>query len=108
MKEKSTVNIGRAGGNEFIQYNHIVGEDDSLIELNGKLYEGFYVSYNNHEIDLYGDVTTALVLGQMEKFYILTGNHCEQYEELIGQGFFECLEYYKENINQAHKFSDKI
>ena len=108
MREKSTVSIGKANGIEFVQYNSIVGENDSSVELNGKVYDGFYVSYNNYDRAIYGDVTTALVLGQMQKFYILNGNHSEQYKELIGQGFFKCLEYFKANINQANQFSDKI
>ncbi|SHJ57609.1 hypothetical protein SAMN02745136_00432 [Anaerocolumna jejuensis DSM 15929] len=108
MREISTVNVGNANGIPFAQYNSIVGENNSPIEVNGKVYDGFYVSYNNYDRAIYGDVTTALVLGQMQKFYILTGNHCEQYEELINQGFFRCLEYFKANINQAHNYSDRM
>ncbi|MDF2841785.1 MAG: pPPM1a [Herbinix sp.] len=108
MRERSTVNLGKAEGLEFVQYNSIVGKNDSSVELNGKVYDGFYVSNNNYDRAIYGDVTTALVLGQMQKFYILTGNHCEQYKELINQGFSKCFEYFKANINQAHKFSDEI
>lgn len=108
MREISKVNVGSANGFPFVQYNSIVGENDSPVEYNGKGYEGFYVSYNNYDRAIYGDVTTALVLGQMQKFYILTGNHCEQYKELINQGFIRCLEYFKANITQAHNNSDKI
>jgi hypothetical protein len=91
---------------EFIQYNSIVGKNDSPVKLNGKVYDGFYVSYNSYDRAIYGDVTTALVLGQMQKFYILTGNHSEQYKELINKGFSKCLDYFKANINQAHRYSD--
>lgn len=108
MGEKSTVSVGKANGIDFVNYNSMVGENNSPVELNSKTYDGFYVSYNNYDIAIYGDVTTALVLGQMQKFYILTGNHSAQYKELIGQGFEKCLEYYKENINQSHKYSDEI
>lgn len=108
MKEKSTINLNRANGIEFIQYNSVVGENNSLIEFDNKAYDGFYVSYNNYDKNIYGDATTALVLGQMQKFYILNGNHCEEYKELINQGFSKCIEYYKKNIKQSNKYSDKI
>jgi hypothetical protein len=108
MRERSTVSVGNANGIPFVQYNSMVGQNDSPVELNGKVYDGFYVSYNNYDRAIYGDVTTALVLGQMQKFYILTGNHCEQYKELINQGFFKCFDYFKANINQVHRYSDEI
>ncbi len=31
-------------------------------------FDGYYISYNDRGISLFGDVTTALVLGQMERF----------------------------------------
>lgn len=34
---------------------------------------GFYISYNDHDIDTYGCKTTAFVIGQMEGFLILNG-----------------------------------
>ena len=108
MREQTTVCIGRANGMEFVQYNSIVGDNGLPVELDGKVYDGFYVSFNNYDIAIYGDVTTALVLGQMQKFYILTGNHSKQYKKLISQGFFKCLDYFKANINQAHINSDKV
>lgn len=55
--------------------NSVVVQDESEIRMDGKTYEGFYVSYNSHDRDSYGDVTTALVLGQMQKFFILNGDH---------------------------------
>lgn len=108
MTEQTTVSLGKVNGMEFVQYNSIVGNNGSPVELDGKVYDGFYVSYNNYDIAIYGDVTTALVLGQMQKFYILTGNHSNQYKELINQGFFKCLDCFKSNINQAHIYSDKV
>ncbi|ABQ28941.1 hypothetical protein [Acidiphilium cryptum] len=44
--------------------------------LNGN---GFYVSYNDFDRGIYGGDTTALVLGQMERFFILNGDHRGQY-----------------------------
>lgn len=69
---------------------------------------GFYVSYNDHDTAIYGSDTTALVLGQMEKFYILKGDHRAQYLPLIDQGFDACLAYFKANAQDMHKHSDKI
>jgi len=108
MVEQTTISLGKANGVESYYTNSMVGEDDSQIELDGQVYDGFYVSYNNYDIAIYGDVTTALVLGQMQKFYVLTGNHSTQYKELINQGFFKCLDYFKSNIDQAHIYSDKV
>lgn len=108
MSEKSTVSSAEANGIKFNVYNSVVGENNSPLEYNGEVYDGFYVSYNNYDKHLYGDVTTALVLGQMQKFFILTGNHTKQYNKLIQYGFEKCLDYYKENIHLSHKYSDSI
>lgn len=70
--------------------------------------KGFYVSYNDHDISIYGSDTTALVVGQMEKFYILKGDHRAQYLPIVSQGFDACLHYFIDNMNAMHKFSDKI
>ncbi len=45
--------------------------------------DGFYVSYNAKDISIYGTDTTALVIGQMQAFYILDGNHMAAYAPLI-------------------------
>lgn len=68
--------------------------------------DGFYVSYNDYDVDFYGSDTTALVLGQMERFYILNGDHRAQYQGLIRDGFDACLSYFKENLQQANKYSE--
>jgi hypothetical protein len=92
----------------IIDYNSVVVVNNSPIEMDFKIYEGFFISYNNYDINLYGCITTALVLGQMQKFYILNGDHRKQYEEIIEQGFHKCLSYYKDNINNANKYSDTL
>lgn len=94
--------------NGIIEYNSVIEGNNSPIEMYSKTYEGFYVSYNNYDIGFYGCKTTALVLGQMQKFFILNGDHRKQYEEIIEQGFHECLSYYKDNINNANKYSDTL
>jgi hypothetical protein len=68
---------------------------------------GFYVSYNDYDTAIYGCETTALVLGQMERFYILKGDHRRQYAERLALGFDSCLDYYRANLADAHTFSDK-
>ena len=68
----------------------------------------FYISYNNYDIRSYGSDTTALVKGNMEKFYILDGNHTKQYNELVAKGFDACLDYFKDNANLINKYSDSI
>lgn len=71
--------------------------------------DGFHVSYNDIDTDesMYGCPTTALVFGQMQAFYILNGDHREEYAKLISEGFDACLDYFNENIDQINKRSDK-
>jgi len=59
---------------------------------------GFYISYNDHDIDTYGCKTTAFVIGQMEGFLILNGDHREAYSVLIPLGFDACLAYFMANV----------
>lgn len=72
--------------------------------LNG---DGFYISYNNYDSAIYGSDTTALVVGQMEAFYILNGDHMGEYFRRIGEGFDACLDYFEENIDQINKHSEQ-
>lgn len=68
--------------------------------------DGFYVSHNDRDYASYGCETTALVVGQMEKFYILKGDHRTAYAVLIGQGFEACLDYFKSQPDLKHTYSD--
>lgn len=72
--------------------------------------EGFYVSHNDRDVSpsMYGAETTALVLGQMEKFYILNGDHREAYTALIGSGYEACLNYFKANLAVINKRSEQL
>lgn len=103
----SSVSVDNYKGVPLVNYNSIIGESDSQIEIDGKIYDGFYVSYNSYDIAIYGDITTALVVGQMQKFYILNGDHREEYAKIINDGFEKCMGYFKENINQINKNSDR-
>lgn len=64
---------------------------------------GFYISYNAHDTGIYGCDTTAIVIGDMEKFYILNGNH---FEALKDRSLEYCLEYFELNVTQANKRSE--
>ena len=69
--------------------------------------KGCYISYNNHDLFVYGCETTALVKDSGEtfaKFLILNGNHVEEYKKL---GTYEnCVEYFKQHIDQKNKLSE--
>jgi len=66
-----------------------------------------YISYNYYDTDIYGTVTTALVKGNMEQFFILNGNHMEEYKKLLHLGFTACFDYFKRNVNLINKLSEK-
>ena len=83
--------------------------------------EHWYVSYNNRDIKDYGCDTTALVLGQMEYFLILNGDHraglqaaCMQELDLrtlkAGQitRLGRCLRYVREHRDQLNEKSDPL
>lgn len=91
----------------IIEYNVVSGESTESTMSEGMVFNGFYISYN-WSTQGYGCRTTALVLGQMEKFYILKGDHRDQYKHLVNQGFHACYEYYKDNIGDAHEYSDDL
>lgn len=67
--------------------------------------EDFYISYLPDDRD-YGCITTALVKGQMQHFYILNGDHRKEYAELISKGFDSCLDYFRKNIELKNKYSE--
>lgn len=69
--------------------------------------EKYYISYNPSKRD-YGIDTTALVItigdNEREVFYILKGNHSEQYENC--KNLKECISYFVNNKECIHQFSD--
>lgn len=69
--------------------------------------DGFYISHKASPRD-YGCETTALVLGQGEKFYILKGDHREGYAPLLALGWGACLDYYKARPELMHEYSDRL
>lgn len=79
----------------LVQYNSVMDAD------------GFHISFNDHDTSpsLYGDITTALVLGQMQEFYILNGDHRAAYAGMLKEGFDACFAYFKANIASINKRS---
>ena len=69
---------------------------------------GFYISYNDHDTSVYDCDTTALVFGQMQKFYILNGDHRSGYLPLVDKGFGACLTYFEENVGDINKYSERV
>jgi hypothetical protein len=73
--------------------------------------EDFYISFNDRDINLYGDITTALVQeshGYPTKFLILNGDHTKNYNDIIVNGgtYKDCVQYFREHIILKSKFSD--
>ena len=88
----------------WMDYACMTGLTPNTVFDNGT--DDFYISYNPTDIGIYGDVTTALVVGQMEYFYILNGNHRDEYRALLGKGFDACFAYFKKNAPRKNKRSD--
>ena len=85
----------------------------SMIVPNTVLLEdGYYISYNDRDIAVYGSDTTALVKtgadGMGIKFLILNGNHYDKYKEIIDNGgsYENCLDYFLDNSSMINKMSD--
>lgn len=71
-------------------------------------HDAFYISYNNYDIGIYGSDTTALVGGDGQgPFYILNGDHREEYGKRVSLGFQACLDYFKDNMQDIAKYSEK-
>ncbi|WP_116827215.1 MULTISPECIES: hypothetical protein [Pseudomonas syringae group] len=95
MATAHTITLASGLAVPVVQYNSTI---------NGK---GFFVSFNDHDMWIYGCDTTALVRDQMDGFYILNGDHREAYVGLIPQGFEACLDYFNSNIGLVNKRSDR-
>jgi hypothetical protein len=67
--------------------------------------DDFYVSYST-DLRAYGDVTTALVRGDLMAFYVLLGDHLDAYRPLIPLGFDACLDYFKAHMDEMARYSD--
>ena len=76
----------------------------------------WYISYNNYDRASYGSDTTALVLGQMEYFLILNGDHREGFRaaiedpdtRLCRSRLHRCLDYVRLHREKLNKMSNPI
>ena len=69
-------------------------------------FDDYYISYNSSSSG-YGTDTTAIVIGDdIGVYLVLCGNHKEQYEAIQDKTLQNCIDYFIDNIDQAHKFSD--
>ena len=101
----STVRTRIIHGLQVTTYNIIPIESNEKVEYKGKTYDGFYISYNDYDVDIYESDTTALVLGQMKEFFILDGNHIEEYKKLNGEPFSAYLDYFYKNEEFINDFT---
>lgn len=101
----TTVRTQMIKGLPVTTYNIVPIEINEKITYKGKTYDGFYISYNDYDINIYGDDTTALVLGQMQEFFILNGNHIEEYKKLNGEPFSKYLDYFRKNEKYINSFT---
>lgn len=62
-----------------------------------------YISWNFADHEYYGSDTTAIVIGQMQRFYILNGDHRKA---LSNKTFLECIAYFSENSQAINCKSD--
>lgn len=77
----------------------------SLISVPNKVYDndGYYVSYNNYDINIYGSDTTAIVIDKSSSFLILNGDHRES---LKGLSLNEVCDYFHRNAHLKNKRSN--
>lgn len=101
----STINIQIIDGLPIKVYNEVPIEILEKVKYKGKIYSGFYISYNDYDVDIYGSTTTALVLGQMQEFFILNGNHIDEYRKLEGSPFSKYLDYFYKNKDKINPFT---
>ena len=64
--------------------------------------DGFYISHDDTDRRIYGSETTALVQTKgLTAFYILNGDHRQQYARLIPNGYAACKEYF-DSLPELH------
>jgi len=91
----------------MITYNDLPLELRPTNEISQEAKE-FYISFNTGDYFAYGAITTALVVGNnYEFFYILEGDHRENYKA-IGNSLEKCLEYFTANSAKKSKYSDTV
>jgi len=78
---------------------------NKVINCNGN----YYISYNRVDRFIYGSDTTAIVLGQMQLFLILNGDHRKELSIAANNnGQQGCIDYFIAHIEQANHVSEHI
>lgn len=107
---RSTIGVDVSHGVSLLTHDIVIFQKEDEIQYGGKVYDGWYISYNNHDYDTYGCDTTAIVLGQMQKFFILNGDHCEKLLDAVKvkDPLESALAYFKSCKDEVSKFSGDI
>lgn len=72
-------------------------------------YTDFVISHNATDVGIYGDETTTIVLGQMQLFLILNGDHRAALQAAADcDGLQGCIDYFIDNVNLANSHSEHI
>jgi hypothetical protein len=72
-------------------------------------FSNFYLSYNDRDVGLFGCDTTSIVLGQMQLFLTLNGDHKQALSAIAtSDGLQGCIDYFIDNIDQANKRSEHV
>lgn len=69
--------------------------------------DGYHVSFNDRDYDIFGDITTALVIGQGDLFLTLNGDHRAGFAKASESGFEGCLTYFDDHIAQSNYRSEQ-
>ena len=65
-------------------------------------HDGWYISCNTVDHAVYGCDTTAIVIGQMETFFVMKGDHRQQ---LKGLSLSESIAYFVAHPESFHHIS---
>lgn len=65
-------------------------------------HDGWYISYNAVDHAIYGYDTTAIVIGQMQTFFVMKGDHRQQ---LKGLSLSESIAYFVAHPESFHHIS---
>lgn len=88
--------------------NEVFFESSVPVRYGDREYAGFYLSYNSRDTSIYGCVTTAIVLGQGQKFLILDGDHRDRLSETVSDGGLEaCVSYFVSHMQQMNRLSER-
>jgi hypothetical protein len=67
--------------------------------------DGYYISYNERDENIWGTVTTAIVNQDQTKFLVLKGDHRTTLDSL--PSYSACVAYFRANPAHHHRWSDQ-